>query len=161
MPLVYNTSGYDSPEALALLDGVIDIYLPDMKYSDSAIAQRHSKVRGYVEINRSAVRAMYRQVGDLVLDADGVARRGLLVRHLVLPGDLAGTEQTLTFLRRELSPTVAVNLMDQYRPYFKAREYPPLDRSLTREEFQAAIAAARRSGLVLLDGPNSEIDERP
>jgi putative pyruvate formate lyase activating enzyme len=151
LPLVYNTSGYDSPEALALLDGVIDIYLPDMKYSDSAIAQRHSKVRGYVEVNQAAVREMYRQVGSLVLDAHGVARRGLLVRHLVLPGDLAGTEQTLTFLSCELSRTVAVNVMGQYRPYFKAREYPPLDLALTTNEFTAAMVTARRSGVTLVD----------
>jgi putative pyruvate formate lyase activating enzyme len=96
---------------LTLLDGVIDIYLPDMKYADSTIAHRHSKVRSYVEINRAAVREMYRQVGDLVLDGHGVARRGLLVRHLVLPGGLAGTQEVLDFLRRELSPTVSLNLL--------------------------------------------------
>jgi putative pyruvate formate lyase activating enzyme len=145
LPLVYNTAGYDSHEALALLDGVIDIYLPDMKYGDSAVARRHSKVRGYVEVNQAAVREMYRQVGDLVVDERGVARRGLLVRHLVLPGGLANTEQVLAFLRHEVSPTVTVNLMPQYRPYFKAREYPPLDRVLTGAEFLAAVTAARES----------------
>ena len=156
LPLVYNTSGYDSQEALALLDGVIDIYLPDMKYGDSAIAHRHSKVADYVEVNQAAVREMYRQVGDLALDAHGTARRGLLIRHLVLPGGLAGTEQVLRFLRRELSPTVSVNVMGQYQPYFKAAQYPPLDRRLTVEEFQAAVAAARRSGLTLIDGPDGD-----
>lgn len=156
LPLVYNTGGYDSQEALALLDGVIDIYLPDMKYADSAIALRHSKVRNYVEVNQAAVREMYRQVGDLALDKHGIARRGLLVRHLALPGGLAGTEQVLEFLSRELSPTVSVNVMGQYQPYFKAAQYPPLDRRLTVEEFQAAVAAARHSGLTLVDGPDSD-----
>jgi putative pyruvate formate lyase activating enzyme len=153
VPLVYNTAGYDSHEALTLLDGVFDIYLPDMKYGDSAVAHRHSKVRKYVEVNQAAVREMYRQVGDLVVDGVGVARRGLLVRHLVLPGGLADTEAVLEFLRQDVSPTVSVNLMPQYRPYFKAHQYPPLDRALTREEFLAAVGAARRSGLRLVDGP--------
>ena len=156
LPLVYNSSGYDSQEALALLDGVIDIYLPDMKYGDSAAARRHSKIPDYVEVNQAAVREMYRQVGELALDEHGIARRGLLIRHLVLPGGLAGTEQVLGFLRRELSPTVSVNVMGQYQPYFKAAQYPPLDRRLTVEELQAAVAAARRSGLTLVDGPDSD-----
>jgi putative pyruvate formate lyase activating enzyme len=136
-----------------LLDGVIDIYLPDMKYGDSAIARRHSKVPDYVEVNQAAVREMYRQVGKLDLDERGIARRGLLVRHLVLPGGLAGTEQVLDFLSRELSPTVDVNVMGQYQPYFKAVQYPPLDRPLTVAEFQAGAAAARQSGLSVVDGP--------
>ena len=156
LPLVYNTAGYDSQEALTLLDGVIDIYLPDMKYGDSAIAHRHSKVRNYVEVNQAAVREMHRQVGDLVLDEHGVARRGLLVRHLVLPGGLAGTEQVLAFLSRAVSPTVSLNLMGQYHPYFKAGQYPPLDQRLTVEEFQAAVTVARRSGLTLVDGPDGD-----
>jgi putative pyruvate formate lyase activating enzyme len=150
VPLVYNTGGYDSQEALALLDGVIDVYLPDMKYGDSAIARRHSKIPDYVEVNRAAVREMYRQVGELMLDEHGIARRGLLVRHLVLPGGLAGTEQVLEFLSRDLSPTISVNVMGQYQPYFKAAQYPPLDRPLTVEEFQTAVAAARLSGLPLV-----------
>lgn len=160
LPLVYNTSGYESQEALALLDGVVDIYLPDMKYGDSAIARRHSKIPDYVEVNQAAVREMYRQVGELTLDEHGIALRGLLVRHLVLPGGLAGTEQVLGFLSRELSPTVSVNVMGQYQPYFKAAQYPPLDRPLTVEEFQAAVASARRSGLPLVDGPDGDATER-
>jgi len=160
LPLVFNTSGYDSQEALALLDGVVDIYLSDMKYGDSAIARRHSKIPDYVEVNQAAVREMYRQVGELTLDEHGIALRGLLVRHLVLPGGLAGTEQVLGFLSRELSPTVSVNVMGQYQPYFKAAQYPPLDRPLTVEEFQAAVASARRSGLPLVDGPDGDATER-
>jgi len=115
LPLVYNTGGYDSLEALALLDGVIDIYMPDMKYGDSATAHRYSHVRDYVEVNTAAVREMHRQVGDLVVAADGIAQRGLLVRHLVLPDDLANTDTVLQFLAREISPNTYVNLMDQYR----------------------------------------------
>jgi putative pyruvate formate lyase activating enzyme len=150
LPLVYNSGGYDSAESLALLDGVIDIYLPDMKYGDSGIARRHSKVPDYVEVNQAAVREMYRQVGELTLDEHGIARRGLLVRHLVLPGGLAGTEQVLEFLRRDVSPTISVNVMGQYQPYFKASQYPPLDRLPTVEELQRAAEAARRSGLHLV-----------
>jgi putative pyruvate formate lyase activating enzyme len=157
LPLVYNTGGYDSQEALALLDGVIDVYLPDMKYGDSTIARRHSKIPDYVEVNQAAVREMYRQVGELTLDEHGIARRGLLVRHLVLPGSLAGTEQVLEFLSRELSPTISVNVMGQFQPYFKATQYPPLDRPLTVYEFQAAVAAARRSRLRLVDGPEGDV----
>jgi putative pyruvate formate lyase activating enzyme len=112
-------------------------------------------VRSYVEVNQAAVREMYRQVGNLVLDEHGIARGGLLVRHLVLPGGLAGTEQVLGFLSRDLSPTISLNLMAQYRQCFKAWRYPPLDRGLAREEFQNAVAAARRSGLTLVDGPES------
>ena len=156
LPLVYNTGGYDSSEALALLDGVVDIYLPDMKYGDSAIARRHSKIPDYVEVNQAAVREMYRQVGELTLDEHGIARRGLLVRHLVLPGALAGTEQILKFLSRELSPTISVNVMGQYHPHFKAAQYPPLDRPLAVEEWRAAVVAARHSGLQLVDGPAGE-----
>jgi putative pyruvate formate lyase activating enzyme len=151
LPLVYNTGGYDSLEALALLDGVVDIYMPDLKYGDDAIARRHSKVRGYVAANRAAVREMHRQVGDLVLDADGVAIRGLLVRHLVLPGGLAGTASVLEFLAREISPDTYLNLMAQYRPCYRAAEYPPLDRRPTAAEFGEALALARAFGLHRLD----------
>ena len=151
LPLVYNTGGYDSPEALTLLDGIVDIYMPDMKYGDSAIARRYSRVRDYVEINRAAVREMHRQVGDLELDEQGIARRGLLVRHLVLPGNLAGTEQVLAFIAGEISPDTYLNLMDQYHPCYRAGEFPPLDRPLRPGEFQAALSAAARHGLHRLD----------
>jgi len=151
LPLVYNTGGYDSREALALLDGIVDIYMPDMKYGDAALARRYSKVRNYVEANRAAVKEMHRQVGDLVLDEHGIARRGLLVRHLVLPRDIAGTEQVLAFLAGEISPNTYLNLMDQYRPCYRADEYPELDRPLTREEYREALEAAARHGLARLD----------
>ncbi|RME88976.1 MAG: radical SAM protein, partial [Anaerolineae bacterium] len=114
LPLVYNTGGYDSPEALELLDGVIDIYMPDMKYADSEPAHRFSRVRDYPQVNRAAVREMHRQVGDLEIDERGLARRGLLVRHLVLPNGLAGTGKIVRFLAEEISPNTYLNLMDQY-----------------------------------------------
>ena len=151
VPLVYNTSGYDSAEALALLDGIVDIYMPDMKYGDSALARKYSKVRGYVEVNRSAVKEMHRQVGDLVLDARGVARRGLLVRHLVLPRGIAGTAQVVRFLATEISRDSYLNLMDQYRPCYRADEYPALDRPLTRQEYAQALTLADEAGLTRLD----------
>ena len=151
LPLVYNTGGYDSAEALALLDGIIDIYMPDMKYGDSTIAHRFSRVRDYVEVNFAAVREMHRQVGDLQLDEQGIARRGLLVRHLVLPDNLAGSEAVIAFLANEISKHTYLNLMDQYRPCYRADENPPLDRPLSEEEFRLARDLARKYGLDRLD----------
>jgi putative pyruvate formate lyase activating enzyme len=151
LPLVYNTGGYDSSEALALLDGVVDVYMPDMKYSDPAAARRFSSVRDYWDVSRAAVLEMHRQVGDLVLDGHERARRGLLVRHLVLPGGIAGTEAVLGFLASEISQETYLNLMDQYRPCYRAAEFPPLDRPLTRREFLDAVAVAHRKGLHRLD----------
>ena len=151
LPLVYNTGGYDSPEALALLDGIIDIYMPDMKYGDSAIARKYSKVRNYVEINFAAVREMHRQVGDLQLDDNGVALRGLLVRHLVLPDNLAGSETILAFLADEISTSTYLNLMDQYHPCYRADENPPLDRCLTTAEFNEALQLTKKYGITRLD----------
>jgi putative pyruvate formate lyase activating enzyme len=147
LPLVYNTGGYDSPEALALLDGVVDIYLPDMKYGDSEVARRLSHVPDYVAVNEAAVREMHRQVGDLVLDESGIARRGLLVRHLVLPGGLAGTEHVLRFIASEISPQTYLNLMDQYRPCYRADEIPALARPLHPTEYARAVELARSMGL--------------
>ena len=149
IPLVYNTGGYDSPEALALLDGIIDIYMPDMKYGDTDEAHRYSHVRDYVAVNRSAVTEMHRQVGDLVLDEQGIARRGLLVRHLVLPENISGTDKALSFLADEVSSRTYVNVMDQYRPCYRADDYSPLDRQLQPSEYNAAVAYAERLGLRL------------
>lgn len=151
LPLVYNTGGYDSPEALALLDGVIDIYMPDMKYGDSELARKYSHIRDYVEVNREAVREMHRQVGDLHLDGDGLAVRGLLVRHLVLPNGIAGTEEVLRFIAEQISPHTYLNLMDQYRPCYRAGEHAELDRPISRTEFREALEIARRHGLDRLD----------
>jgi putative pyruvate formate lyase activating enzyme len=151
LPLVYNTGGYDSMEMLELLDGVIDIYMPDMKYADVAIAKRYSKIPNYPLANRAAIREMHRQVGDLRIDEQGLARRGLLVRHLVLPENLAGTDEIARFLADEISPDTYLNLMDQYRPTYRAHDLPPLDRRVTRKEYQAAVEMARAAGLHRLD----------
>ncbi len=151
IPLVYNTGGYDSPEALALLDGVVDIYMPDMKYGDSDLARRFSHVRDYVSVNRQAVREMHRQVGDLVLDAHGIAVRGLLVRHLLLPGDIAGTSDVLAWIASQISRDTYVNLMAQYHPSYRAGEHPPLDRWPTSEEQRRAREVAANLGLTRLD----------
>ena len=151
IPLVYNTGGYDSPEALALLDGIIDIYMPDMKYGDSRLARQYSKVRNYVEVNFAAVKEMHRQVGDLQLDANGIAQRGLLVRHLVLPANIAGTDKVLAFLAEEISTNTYLNLMDQYYPCYRADDYPLLARPITRAEYNQALQLAYQYGLQRLD----------
>ena len=151
LPLVYNSGGYDSPEALALLDGIIDIYMPDMKYGDSTTARHYSKVRDYVEVNFAAVKEMHRQVGDLLIDEHGIAQRGLLVRHLVLPENLAGTDRVLAFLAKEISVNTYLNLMAQYHPCYRADEYPLLARSITGDEYEHALTLARKYGLHRLD----------
>lgn len=151
LPLVWNTGGYDSLATLDLLDGVVDIYMPDMKYADADVALKLSKVRRYPQVNQGAVKEMHRQVGDLVLDERGIARRGLLVRHLVLPEGLAGTPEVARFLVEEVSGDTYVNVMDQYRPSYKAGAIPPLDRPTTREEYDEAVEQARRAGLHRFD----------
>jgi putative pyruvate formate lyase activating enzyme len=151
LPLVYNSGGYDSPEALALLDGVIDVYMPDMKYGDSDLARKYSHIRDYVAVNRAAVREMYRQVGDLAIGDDGLARRGLLVRHLILPNGISGTADVLEFLAEKVSRNTYLNLMEQYRPCYRAGDFPELDRPISRAEFREAIEFASRHGLNRLD----------
>ena len=151
LPLVYNTGGYDSLVALALLDGMVDIYMPDMKYANAETAQKYSKVKAYPTVNQVAVKEMHRQVGDLVLDENGIALRGLLVRHLVLPDELAGTAEIARFLAEEVSRDTYINIMDQYRPCYKAAELPPLDRPITRAEYEQAVQQAREIGLHRFD----------
>ena len=136
-----------------MLDGVIDIYMPDMKYGDSDTARKYSRAPNYTKVNQTAVKETYRQVGDLVLDEKGLAQRGLLIRHLVLPGNLAGSEKVLAFIANEISPNTYLNLMDQYRPCYRADDYPPLDRLITAEEFSSVLAMANRYGLRRLDQP--------
>jgi len=147
LPLVYNTSGYDSVETLLLLDGVVDIYMPDMRYSDNAAALRYSVAPQYVEINRAAVKEMYRQVGNLVMDEQGIARRGLLVRHLVLPNGLAGTEGVMKFLAEEISKDVYVSLMSQYFPAYRAGELKEISRRITEQEYDEAYEYKMKYGL--------------
>lgn len=151
VPLVYNTGGYDALETLRLLDGVIDIYMPDFKFWDPAVSQDLCQAEDYPEIARQAIKEMHRQVGDLVMDANGVARRGLLVRHLVLPQGLAGTREIMEFLAREVSPNTYVNVMGQYRPCGRAHEHPVLRQFLTGLEHEQAQQMAREAGLTRLD----------
>jgi putative pyruvate formate lyase activating enzyme len=151
IPLVYNTGGYDSLPMLKLLDGVIDIYMPDMKYGDSDIARKYSKISDYTLVNQAAVKEMHQQVGDLQLDEDGLATHGLLVRHLVLPHNLAGTEKITKFLANEISKDTYINIMDQYHPCYKANQYPELMRRISSQEYYYALDTAKDAGLSRLD----------
>jgi len=151
VPLVHNTGGYDSLEALRLLDGIVDIYMPDMKYADEETGRKYSKVKQYPQVNQAAVREMHRQVGDLLMDECGIAQRGLLVRHLVLPNGLAGTGEIVRFLSQEVSLNSYLNVMSQYRPTYKAHEYMEIDRPPSAEELQEAVDLAREAGLHRLD----------
>lgn len=147
IPLVYNTNTYDSIKVLKLLDGVIDIYMPDTKYTDNKTALRYSNVPGYFETMKKAIGEMHRQVGDLVLDKNGVAPKGLLVRHLVLPNNLAGSKKIFEFLSKEISNNTFLNVMEQYHPCYKAFEFPELSRRITDKEHQEAIKLAKKVGL--------------
>ncbi len=152
VPLVYNTGGYDSVETLKLLDGVFDIYMPDFKFWDNEWAKRFCCVGDYRERAMEAIREMHRQVGDLEIDHSGVAVRGLLVRHLVMPGGVAGTERVMPFLALEISRHTYINVMDQYRPCGKMEVDSPINRRATRTEYELALDQARRAGLYRLDG---------
>jgi putative pyruvate formate lyase activating enzyme len=146
IPLVWNSGGYERADVLAQLDGIVDIYMPDLKYGEDPLGSRLSCVDDYVSRSRSAVREMYRQVGTLTV-RDGVAVRGLIVRHLVLPGTDASTAEVLRFIAEELSTETYVNLMDQYRPMHRAMEHGALARRLDPAEFERAVQRARRHGL--------------
>ena len=151
IPIVYNTGGYDSVETLKLLDGVVDVYMPDMKYSDPNVGKRLSLVEDYPIVNRDAVREMHRQVGDLEMDERGVAVKGLLVRHLVLPGGMAGTGEISRFLSEEISKDTYINIMAQYRPQYKSCEYPQIDRKPNRDELMGSFQVAKEHGLWRFD----------
>lgn len=146
IPLVYNSGGYDDKAILKRLDGLVDIYMPDFKFADSAVGKKLACVSAYWEVTTAAVKEMHRQVGDLAVDQEGIARRGLIIRHLVLPGQLAGTETVMRFIADAISPFSYVNLMDQYYPEFKAGSDPSLNRPITAGEFKDAVAAARKAG---------------
>jgi putative pyruvate formate lyase activating enzyme len=155
LPIVYNTSGYDSLHSLALMEGIVDIYMPDFKYWDTHLAARHLKAKDYPEVARRAVREMHRQVGPLALDGDGLARRGLLVRHLVMPAAADDAAAIFRWLASELSPDTYLNVMDQYRPEGSVlrapTSYPELSRTLRDDEHEAALEAARLAGLRRID----------
>jgi len=147
IPLVYNTGGYDQIETLKLLDGIFDIYMPDIKYSDSVIAEKYSSgASDYPEVVKKALKEMHRQVGDLVIE-NGIAQRGLLIRHLVLPNNLAGTKEAMRFIANGLSKNSYVNVMAQYHPEYKAYQYPLINRPPTAEEYRKALEMAKREGL--------------
>ncbi len=150
VPLVYNTGGYDAATTLRLLDGVIDIYMPDAKYADAEVAARLSDAPDYPAVMRAAITEMHRQVGDLQIGDDGVARRGLLVRHLVLPEELSGTPEIMRFLA-SLSRDTYVNVMAQYRPCYEAHGDPQIGRRITQREYEEAVQAALAAGLHRLD----------
>jgi putative pyruvate formate lyase activating enzyme len=166
IPLVYNTNAYDSVKVLKLLEGIFDIYMPDAKYSDNEIAQKYSNAQNYFEIMKKSIKEMHRQVGDLFISKvksqnsklkfkspnfenipEGVAIRGLIVRHLVLPNGLAGSEKIFEFVAEEISKNTFLNIMSQYWPAYKAHQYPELSRRITKEEFQEAINLAKKFGL--------------
>ncbi len=151
LPLVYNTSAYDSLHSIHLMDGVVDIYMPDFKFWDAETARRYVKARDYPERAREAIKEMHRQVGDLVLDERGLARRGLLVRHLVMPSGLAGTREIMRFLAREVSSNTYVNIMAQYFPAGEAHRYPEISRPLLPQEYWEAVRIAREEGLRRFD----------
>jgi len=151
VPIVYNTGGYDSIEAVRLLDGVVDIYMPDVKYLSPEAAAKYSGAADYPKVIREVLREMHRQVGDLEISSDGIAARGLLVRHLVMPGMLEDTERIVAFLAGDISRDTYINVMAQYRPEYLASGHPPLDRPLSRDDWREAIRLARAAGLHRLD----------
>jgi len=147
IPVVYNTSGYDSVNTLKLLDGVVDIYLPDARYADNKIAKKYSAAPNYFEIMKKALKEMHQQVGDLVTDKIGVAHSGLIVRHLVLPEGLSGTKKIMRFIAREISPHTYISLMAQYFPAYQAGQFPLLSRRINREEYREALHVFKEEGL--------------
>lgn len=146
LPVVWNCGGYESVEVLRILEGVVDIYMPDFKYGDSRVAEKYSAAPRYFEVAKEALKEMHRQVGDLVVEG-GVAVRGLIVRHLVLPHGLAGTEKVLRFIAEEISKDTYVNVMAQYYPTWKAHRHPELSRRINTAEFHEALELARKLGL--------------
>ncbi len=144
LPIVYNCSGYESIEVLQLLEGVIDIYMPDTKYMDEEFSKQFSNAPDYPEVIRKVLKEMYRQVGDLKTNSKGIAERGLLIRHLVMPGGVASSEAVLKFIAEEISTHSYVNIMDQYRPEYRAHEYSEISRRITHKEYMEAIQMAKR-----------------
>ncbi len=147
IPIVYNTGGYDSVDTLRSLNGIIDIYLPDLRYADNKMARKYSRAPSYVEHARAAIKEMYRQVGNLVTDDDGVARKGLIVRHLILPEDLAGSGSSLTWIAEEISRDVHLSVMAQYYPAHRAARFPALSRRITKKEYEEVLKILDKTGL--------------
>jgi putative pyruvate formate lyase activating enzyme len=147
IPIVYNTSGYELTETLKILEGIVDIYLPDMRYSREEPARLYSHAADYPHVNRAAIKEMHRQVGAAVFDNEGIIRNGMIIRHLVLPQDTSGTEEILRFIAEEISPETYISFMSQYFPAYLASHHPPLDRRLHLEEFEQAVAYLKKFGL--------------
>ncbi len=147
IPIVYNTSGYEEVRTLKLLAGIVDIYLPDARYADNEVARKYSSAPGYFEIMKKALKEMHQQVGDLAMDKTGVARSGLIVRHLVLPEGLSDTRKIMRFISREISPHTYISLMAQYFPAYQAGQFPSLSRRINREEYREALQAFNEEGL--------------
>ncbi|MFA5145877.1 MAG: radical SAM protein [Candidatus Omnitrophota bacterium] len=156
IPIVYNTGGYELPEMIRSLDGVVDIYMPDMRYSDNAMAKRYSDAADYVEYNRAAVKEMQGQTGDLVLDGNGLAERGLIIRLLALPGGISGIKESLLFIRDHLSPNAYLSIMSQYYPTFRSHEYRELSGPVTAAEYENIVDEAKKIGL-----NNGWVQEKP
>jgi putative pyruvate formate lyase activating enzyme len=153
LPLVYNTSAYDSLESLQRLDGIVDIYMPDFKIWDARVALKYLAAKNYPEAARRAIKEMHRQVGELKMDEQGLAKRGVLVRHLVMPGGIAGTREITRFLAREISSHTYLNLMAQYSPAYKVSDekFPEINRRITSQEYADAMTTARKAGLYRFD----------
>lgn len=147
IPVVYNTGGYDSLKTLKLLKGIVNIYMPDIKYGSNENGLKYSKIPDYWDVARKAVKEMHSQVGDLKINDAGIAERGLLIRHLVLPNNIAESERVIEFIAKEISVNSYVNIMDQYRPCFNASKYEGLRRRITRKEYQEAVDTAKQMGL--------------
>jgi putative pyruvate formate lyase activating enzyme len=151
LPLVYNTSAYDSMESLHWMDGIVDIYMPDFKFFTEEHSRTYSKAKDYGEVARQTIKEMHRQVGDLFIAEDGLAKRGLLIRHLVMPGGVADTKEIMSYIASEISANTYVNVMAQYRPEAKTDRYPEIHRRIYREEFEDAVRITRAAGLHRLD----------
>ncbi|MGD1118674.1 MAG: radical SAM protein [Dehalococcoidales bacterium] len=147
LPLVYNTSSYDSLKTLKELEGIISIYLADIRYADNELGRKYSRARNYVDHARAAIIEMQRQVGDLVVDSEEIAQKGVIVRHLILPDDIAGSEASLSWLVKEVSPQVAVSIMSQYYPAHRARKYKEINRKISPEEYQKVVDIVERLGI--------------
>ncbi len=146
IPIVFNTGGYDSPQIIKMLNGVVDIYMPDARYSSDTLAEKYSQVKNYVKYNRQSLKEMYSQVGGLKLDSNSIAKKGLLIRLLVMPDDIGGIRETLDFIKNELSTDVYLSIMAQYHPAYKARNYPELSRRITAREYLEIVKYAKESG---------------
>ncbi|MEW5946671.1 MAG: radical SAM protein [bacterium] len=148
IPIVYNCGGYESLRAIRVLKGIVEIYMPDIKYSEDEKSKKYSNAEDYFSVAKEAIREMYRQVGDLELDKNGVATRGVLVRHLVMPEDISGTKKVMEFIGEELSRKTYVSIMAQYFPAYRAKEYPEIQRRITRDEYKKALKYAEEKGIL-------------